>query len=178
MSQLISPALASKLTDAGERIRRASEELETVFDDVERFLQEAGLGIRGAAWVETPHGPHRLVFEPQKDGKTWRLSLQKMRIPESGKKKPAEPQVETSWTLDNAPKDLVLLAATGIPNLVESISTTATEQAEKIEAALAAIKGPSDELTITDEKTRARLDRDFLEAYSKRMSDEGAATPA
>lgn len=170
MSQLISSALVSRLTQASERIRRASEELESAIKSVETYLLGLELRFTGAAWVEAPGGPYRMTFAPHK-GSEWRLMLEKVRMTGEGNSRKAS-EVEASWPLIEAAKPLQLAAATEIPTLIEAIATQATVEADRIESALNAIKGAPEEVTIVDAKTRDKLDREFLELYSKRMREE------
>jgi hypothetical protein len=173
VSQLISPSLVERLTKAGERIQRATDELNTTIVDIEAFLGNLNLGIPGAAWVETDQGPFRVAYRCD-DGKTWVLLLEKIRVKSGKADGQHSAEVEASWPMKQAPKVLMLQAAEQIPNLIESIAATATAEAERIEGAVERIKGPADEITITDERTREQLDREFLDLYAKRMSEEGA----
>lgn len=169
-NSLISTSLIARLTQASERIKRASEELDGAIKSVETFLMGMEMRFTGATWVEAAGGPYRLTFAPNKAGE-WRLMLDKVRMAvDGGSAKAAE--VEQSWPLIDAAKPLQLAAASEIPSLIESIAAQATSEADKIEAALTAIKGQPDEVTIVDKRTREKLDREFLELYSKRMSEE------
>lgn len=175
MSQLISPELVARLTSASERIRKATEDLEQSVLAVEQYLASVNLGIPAAAWIEQPDAPYRLRFGPesQSPDQPWRLRIERIR-PGSTGGATGQIQVETSWLIDEVPKRLLLAAAPAVPNLVESIAAAAAEEAARVEDALSRLRGPSDEVTIVDRKTRERLDRDFLEMYAKRMGEEAA----
>ncbi len=173
MSQFISPELVSKLTDASERIRRVTEELEQSVVAVEEFLGTLNLGIPAAVWIEQPDAPYRLTFGPSSDkpDAVWRLRLERIK-PGSATEEPNSVQVDAAWDLREAPQKLLMASAAAVPNLVESIAAVATGEAERIESALLKLRGPSDEITIVDKNMREKLDRDFLDMYAKRMTEE------
>lgn len=178
MSQFISPELVSKLTSASERIRRATDDLAQSVSAVEEFLASLDLGIPAVVWVEHPDAPHRLIYGPDAttdDAPRWTLRIERV-APGSVTGDGATPTIEAAWRLAEAPPRLRLAAATAVPNLVESIASAAAEEADRIEEAIARLRGPADEITIVDSKTREQLDRDFLEHYSRRMADERAKT--
>ena len=175
MSQFISPELVSKLSEASERIRRVTEELEQSAVAVEEFLGTLSLGIPAAVWIEQPDAPYRLTFGPSSDNpdSAWKLRLERIK-PGSTTEQPDSVKVDMSWNLSEAPQKLLMASASAIPNLVESIASVAAGEAERIEQALEKLRGPSDEITIVDKNMREKLDRDFLDMYAKRMGEESA----
>lgn len=174
MNQIISSSLVTRLSEAGARIRRASEELEAVIGALEDFLVGLNLGFRTSVWIDTAEGPHRLVFGPAASGE-WHLTIEKIRST-SGKKSDAA-EVEASWRLGEASKSLMLAAAPELPALVDGLATRAAEEAERIESTVSALTGAAP-VNIVDERTRNKLDREFLEFYAKRMNEEVARVSA
>lgn len=173
MSQLISATLVTKLTQVRDRIKRASEELDGAVAAVENYLKQIELKYPASTWVEGPDGAYRVSYGLFSKTGEWRLILEKVRVEHDGKRAKAT-DVEMSCLLAEAPKHLMILGAGALPNVVDGVAVAAEAEAERLEAAVTAIKGPSDEVTIVDTRTRDKLDREFLELYAKRMSEDTA----
>lgn len=172
MSQALSPHLTAKLAGATERIRRANDELDGVIAAVDAFLRNSDLRIAATAPVDTPLGPCRISYGPFGKSDEWRLVVERLRGDADPRKgKPAE--VESAWPLAEAPRPILLAAAAEVPALIDGIVSLAGVEAERIESAVQALRGPSDEPPIVDSSTRQKLDREFLELYAKRMAEEG-----